>query len=161
MSITPLSDIVLDVARAVDPVRSAAATARLVRLAQAEAGSGPSFEQFAETTRPTPAEPSIAATPVTSRSARTQPRIDTRADAVKGLEQLVLQELVDSMLPEQGGTIFGGGSAGDVWRSMLSRQLAAQIGSVVDLGMGQAMPWLTRTDPAPEHTERPSGRETK
>jgi len=63
---------------------------------------------------------------------------DAQTKAYKGLEQLVLQKLVETMLPNDAGELFGHGAAGDIWRSMLAEQLAAQIGKSVDLGLAKA-----------------------
>jgi len=146
VSITPASDIVLEVARAADPARSATATARLARLAKDEPASGATFAEVVEANRLELLEVHGGSALAPGVGARTKQRPDTRADAVKGLEQLVLQKLVEAMLPKGTGTLFGRGTAGEVWRSMLAQQLAAQIGSSVDLGVGRAVPWLTRSE---------------
>lgn len=146
MSITPVSDIVLDVARAADPARSAAATARLAQLAEAGPASSTDFASLVETERLALSQPDNAAAAVTGAKAPTKRRPDPRTEAVKGLERLVLQNLVESMLPKETSTLFGRGTAGDVWRSMLAEQLAAQIGAVVDLGVGRAAPSLARRE---------------
>src|SRR5262249_27609478 len=54
--------------------------------------------------------------------------------AYKGLEQLVLKNLVENMLPKDSPALFGSSTAGDIWRSMLADQLASEMGSTVDLG---------------------------
>ncbi len=164
MSITPASDIVLDVARAADPARSAATTARLARLETGAPAAGIDFAAIVEAGRPEPADFGRGSAPAGVGAAPAPRQPDTRGEAVKGLEQLVLQRLVEAMLPKESGTLFGRGTAGDVWRSMLAEQLAAQIGSVVDLGVGRAAPWLTRGEPpAPladqrDDWTRPAGR---
>ncbi len=71
-------------------------------------------------------------------SARALAPVDARTKAYKGLEQLVLQRLVETMLPKDADDMFGHGTAGGVWRSMLAEQLAKQIGKSVDLGLGKA-----------------------
>jgi hypothetical protein len=63
------------------------------------------------------------------------PREDARTKAYKGLEQLVLKNLVENMLPKDSGVVFGNGTAGDIWRSFLADQLAAEVGKTVDLGV--------------------------
>jgi hypothetical protein len=42
-----------------------------------------------------------------------------------------------AMLPKEDSGVFGSGTAGDVWRSMLAEQLAKQLGKSVDLGLGK------------------------
>jgi len=146
VSITPASDIVLDVARAADPARSAAAIARLARLAETEPTSSTEFTRLVEAERVPPSGHHTEAAPTSGAKAPTKQHRDARTEAVEGLERLVLQKLVESMLPKESSTVFGHGTAGDVWRSMLAEQLAAQIGAVVDLGIGRAAPWLGRSE---------------
>jgi hypothetical protein len=137
MSINPASDIVLDVARAADPSKALAATERLSRI-----GSAPlAAEGFAGLVAPT--EPSegalrsqIGAMSGKSASTARVPMGDD-AKAYKGLEELVLQRLVEAMLPKEDSGVFGSGTAGDVWRSMLSEQLAKQLGKSVNLGLAK------------------------
>lgn len=138
MSINPASDIVLDVARAAAPSQSLAATERLARLGSV----APIADGFAGTMASTGAAngdlrgqiafmggaPAVTA-PVPSND---------RAKALKGVEELVLQRLVEAMLPKEDSGVFGGGTAGDVWSSMLAEQLAKQIGKTVDLGLGKS-----------------------
>ncbi len=87
--------------------------------------------------------------------------MNDQAKAYKGLEELVLQRLVEVMLPKEDSGVFGGGTAGDVWRSMLAEQLAKQIGKSVDLGLGKtggrrALPqvrlWRLRRAPAQQRS---------
>lgn len=157
MSISPVSDIVLDVARAADPARSAAAEARLARLAEVERPSGAEFAELVAAERRAPIGSRTVSASLPGGLARTRPREDSRAEAVEGLERLVLQKLVESMLPKETSTLFGRGTAGDVWRSMLAEQLATQIASSVDLGLARAAPRLGRSEPSGPGTDRPDG----
>ena len=63
------------------------------------------------------------------------PPLDARTKAYKGLEQLVLKNLVENMIPKDSVAFFGTGTAGDIWRSFLADQLATQVGKTVDLGI--------------------------
>lgn len=137
MSINPASDIVLDVARAAEPGKALAAADRLSRLG----GGSPAAADFAGLIAP--AEPGEGALRgqialMSSKSGFPAPApVDAPAKAYKGLEELVLQRLVEAMLPNEDSGVFGAGTAGDVWRSMLAEQLAKQIGKSVDLGLGK------------------------
>jgi flagellar protein FlgJ len=144
VSITPASDILLDVAKAADPARSAEATARLAQLAENELPSDMQFSSLIDTRHREPSEIRIWSMPAPAPKMRHNQHVESPAEAVEGLERLLLQRLVESMLPREASTLFGRGTAGDVWRSMLSDQLAAQIASVVDLGITRAVPWLER-----------------
>jgi flagellar protein FlgJ len=147
VSISPASDIVLDVARAADPARSAATTVRLTRLAEGESVSATDFTAIVEAKRLEPIDSDIRSPPVRGDGMRTKQRLEARTEAVKGLEQLVLQKLVESMLPKETSTLFGHGTAGGMWRSMLAQQLAEKIGCAVDLGVGKSVPRLTGHEP--------------
>jgi peptidoglycan hydrolase FlgJ len=145
VSISPVSDIVLDVAMAADPAKSRAATEKLSSgetVSQVQSGT------FESTLKNTVARmpdawknhgtPSLAAAGVLH-----QTNASTRA--YKGLEQLVLKNLVESMLPKESPTLFGSGTAGDIWRSMLADQLACNISNVVDLGSARRQSIGTRS----------------
>lgn len=147
MSISPASDIVLDVARAADPVRSAATTVRLARLAEAEPVGAADFAAIVEAKRLEPTDSDIRSPPIRADGLRAKQRSEARTEAVKGLEQLVLQKLVESMLPTESSTLFGHGTAGDMWRSMLAQQLAEKIGGAVDLGLGKSLSRLKGPEP--------------
>ena len=136
MSINPVSDIVLDVASAADPVKSGAAAERLSR---GEATTSVSINGFdnvlANAATPPQASPGIAGGGGGTKFSRVLPRVDARTNAYKGLEQLVLKNLLESMLPKESVAIFGGGTAGEIWRSFLADQLATQVGKTVNLGI--------------------------
>ncbi len=135
MSINPVSDIILDVARAANPGKSSAATERLWKGGAAE----PDASEFSRLIRQGDSSDAglrgraelMSAKPSTPAPGPA----DARTKAMKGIEQLVLKNLVESMLPQEESGLFGAGTAGDVWRSMLAEQLANQIGQSVDLGI--------------------------
>ena len=141
MSINPASDIVLDVARAADPSKSLAAMERLSRPGSTQSAASDFAGLIAA---PTPGEGElrgqIAPMSGTPAVAAAEPAADDRSKAYKGVEELVLQRLVEAMLPREDSGVFGGGTAGDVWRSMLAEQLAKQIGKSVDLGLVKIVP---------------------
>jgi hypothetical protein len=70
-----------------------------------------------------------------TKSSQILPLLDARTKAYKGLEQLVLKNLVENMIPKDSVSFFGTGTAGDIWRSFLADQLATQVGKTVDLGI--------------------------
>ncbi len=136
MSIQPPSDIVLDVAQAADPLKSMAATQKLMRAA----ASDPSEQGFGDVMENVSAPMADAANAqsrlgfmsVGSGSAHPGP-VDAKTKAYKGLEALVFQNLFETTLPHDES--LGTGMAGDVWRSMLAEQLGKQTANVIDLGL--------------------------
>jgi flagellar protein FlgJ len=156
----PVSDIVLDVARAADPAKSLVAMEKLSLFGPTQSDAGAAFSDVLGTTELDGAVNAKRANPYTEvalisgNSAAVASPIDARAKAYKGLEQLVLQNLVENMLPKDSADVFGRGPAGDIWRSMLAEQLAKQIGKTINLGLVKAsgsMHSSKASDPLLEH----------
>ena len=120
MAISPPSDIVLDVARAAEPEKLAAARARLAnRTAAAAAALNEAFS--AGDLRHTPVAEDIApaGTPET----------------YKNFEAMVLSTFVQSMLPKEAGVVYGDGISGDMWKSLLAQQLGTAIADRGGIGI--------------------------
>ncbi len=145
VSIKPPSDIVLDVARAADPVSSAAATERLAKIAGDSAKSDPAFgDVMADVeTAPPVAMAANAGAPIpvhaSSAPLLRQPQLsdapvnpDTKV--YQGFQAVLLQNVLSMMLPES-SDFFGEGSAGEIWRSMLAEQLGDALSKRMDLGI--------------------------
>jgi peptidoglycan hydrolase FlgJ len=136
VSIKPPSDLLLDVAKAADPATSAAAAERLAKIAASGGKPGPAFSEIltdvgVPSARPmNPAGQSEAAPP----SRFSGPSVDANKKAYQGLEALLLQNLVETMMPD-GSDLFGEGEAGTVWRSMLAEQLGTSLSKKIDLGV--------------------------
>ena len=52
---------------------------------------------------------------------------------------MLINSFVGEMLPKEAGSVFGEGTAGDVWRSMLSEQIARQIAKSGALGLSRRL----------------------
>ena len=134
VSINPVSDIVMDVARSADPFKSRVAAEKLSRgEIKHQAPSGDFIHLLANTST----MPQISGNSLGehgTESSYIKPP-NARTKAYKGLEQLVLKNLLENMLPKESGTFFGVGTAGDIWRSFLADQLATQVGKTVNLGL--------------------------
>jgi hypothetical protein len=125
MTIQPLSDIILDVANAADPVRAAATKEKLAQASgvdfasllsgSASSGVGQKWSDvsharfFSDTT----------GKPLASGSGADE--------AKRGLETLIAKMLIETMLPKEGPATYGQGTAGGVWRSMLADRLADDL----------------------------------
>ncbi len=59
----------------------------------------------------------------------------TKPDAPQDFETLVLQSFIQEMLPKKSEEVFGGGVAGDIWRSMLAEKLAAEVAGRGGIGI--------------------------
>jgi peptidoglycan hydrolase FlgJ len=154
VSIGPVSDIVLDVARAADPAKSRAAAEKLSHLDGVIEPTNAGFELVLANTKMPASVSWPSRTGASVKSIGQLPSVDARTKAYKGLEQLVLKNLVENMLPHESAGFFGSGTAADIWRSMLADRLATEMGHSVDLGISNrqiAIPSHTSGHAAPSH----------
>lgn len=147
MAISPISDIVLEVAKAADPKSYSEAAARLGRLAgtaaPATAASLP--ETFAETLggvkARAPVAPHVPFDPALAL-VRMQNHDALAAQPAKPQEQFeafVLSNFVETMLPKDSEVLFGGGTAGEIWKSMLAQGLGTQLARVGGIGIAHML----------------------
>lgn len=136
MSISPPSDIVLDVARAADPLRYREAAARLGASAAADA---PAFQSALAAETPKSETTRVAAATPAPRATEARPAADK---AHRDFEAMVLANLLQAAMPEDGAALFGEGTAGSVWKSMLVEQIANQMAKSGGIGIAEQ---LTRT----------------
>ncbi|MEO8321901.1 MAG: rod-binding protein, partial [Bradyrhizobium sp.] len=59
-------------------------------------------------------------------------------EVYRKFEAFVLQVFVETMLPQQ-GDLFGKGTAGNVWRSMLAEQLGNQLAQGKGIGIAKQL----------------------
>jgi len=144
VAINPPSDIVLDVLNAADPTRAEAATQRLNALAAGAPASA--ADDFAKALN---AAGQSSANGVSSlvgmADARSKLLNKRAAEALKTknaqveFEATLLNNLVGEMLPKDAAGVYGQGSAGDIWRSMLGDQIAHQIAKSGELGIAKRL----------------------
>lgn len=139
MAITPPGDIVLDVARAADPVKFQAATRKLSEIA-----SPASATEFANVFNDTQAGALLRGS-LDSEALRVSIRNNSReggGDAARvhqEFEAFVLQSFIESMLPKDSETLFGKGTAGNIWKSMLAEQIGAQLAKAGGIGIANKL----------------------
>lgn len=110
LAISPPSDIVMDVARAVEPSGIETARAELAKRGNAVAGG-------------TTATFSLGEIGTYGRTA-SAPQ-DTKApDSFKRFEAMVLQTFIQNMMPKEAENVYGKGMAGDMWKSMMAGKIA-------------------------------------
>lgn len=149
MAISPLSDIVVDVLQAADPAKQRAASDKLNYMREV---AGADFELRLDEvgikrTRATmPAGRLALPESVRMLEATTAPvNLDGRAandgvpPAYRKFEAVVLQTFIEAMLPQQAEKIFGKGTAGSIWRSMLAEQLGNQLAKTGGVGIAKAL----------------------
>lgn len=127
MAISPPSDIVLDVARAVDAGELEAAKAR---LAQRAGGAGSSDGSAAFSV----AESEAPVRPMLTRAAETP-----QNDPFQRFEAMVLQTFLQSMLPDNTDSVYGKGMAGEMWKSLMAEELAKSMAARGGIGIADRM----------------------
>ncbi|MCA1403786.1 rod-binding protein [Ensifer sp. IC3342] len=130
MAISPPSDLVMDVVRAADPAEIQEAQARLKAnraafQATSLAENGNGFAAAVSVLGPS--EGSTGLGDINNRVE--QKKIP---ETYRKFEAMVLQNFVKSMLPSESENVYGKGTSGDVWKSMM----AEQIGDVLAAGGG-------------------------
>jgi len=153
MSISPPSDIVLDVARAANPEKMLAATERLVRFA---GNRGPDASAFASLVEGAgrgraperPFDPATAMVTLRNRQTLAAGGLRDTLSPMRPyqkFEAFVLQSFVEAMLPKDAQSVFGSGTAGDVWKGMLAEKIGAEIAQSGGIGIAEQ---LARLHPA-------------
>ncbi len=154
MSISPPTDIVLDVARAADPLRYREAAGRLREIAGGGTEAfGEVFDDLAERPEDRQGRPpapllhmpfDAAAAVNRLRSATVLSQSPAAGEssgesAFRGFEAMALAGFVEAMLPQRAEAVFGGGTAGQVWRSMLAEQIAMQMAESGGIGIADSL----------------------
>ncbi len=155
MSISPPSDIVLDVVNAAKPAKRAVATERLTQLAQGAGADAVSFSKTLEATatqvtaaRAEPAKSFLEAEKrisefnnnllvTTRRISESSPDTPLKL-AHKKLESVFLQGMINSMLSSQEDKLFGKGIEGGYWKSFMAEAIANQVVKGKGLGIAES-----------------------
>jgi peptidoglycan hydrolase FlgJ len=139
------ADIVLGVALAADPQKYRAAAERLQRMSAERAasanGASGAFSTTVEAALAelpvSPATLPVSGTPRVSLASARQ--AGKPADAFGQLEAFVMQTFIQSMLPKNAQHVFGKGTAGEVWKSMLAEKLGGEIAKSGQTGIAQRL----------------------
>jgi Rod binding domain-containing protein len=141
VAINPPSDIVLDVAKAADPVKSLVAAERLTRLAGGDAAAA-DFSDLVHSMRTPSADASGMRTQMAianvGRGMLPSAKVDAKAAAAyRNVEAFFLKDMIESIMPKNANSVFGKGTAGDMWKSMLAEQIANQVAKTSPLGIAK------------------------
>jgi flagellar protein FlgJ len=141
MAFNPSTDVVQEVLNAADPLSASLATQRLNALASS---SAPEADFSADLDRAASNAPAIPAPLANAADARS--RLAEMASGPDKLnrvktqfEAMMLSPLVGEMLPKDASNVFGSGTAGDMWRSMLAEQVSQQIAKSGKLGLASRL----------------------
>jgi flagellar protein FlgJ len=121
------SDIVLDVARAIEPNAFEAARAKLASLAgRAIGGEAPAAHFSIADLR-------------SSTMARGATAKEEAPEAYRKFEAVVLSTFVQSMMPEKAGAVYGEGLSGDMWKQLLAQQLGTVMSDRGGIGIADSL----------------------
>ena len=159
MTVAPVQDLIVDVMAAADPV------SQRRRRGQTRApgiGGGPELRcsggsedeaqpGWNEARRPRRTEACQAAARSIDSTGHA-PIIrgtSSNSDVYRKFEAFILQMFVESMLPKDATKVFGKGTAGTVWRSMLAEQIGNEMAKGNGIGIAkQLAKSRAATDPA-------------
>jgi peptidoglycan hydrolase FlgJ len=141
MAFNPSIDVVQDVLNAADPSRASLATQRLNALASSNASGADFSADLDKAASPAPAIPAPleSAADARSRLAEMPNGPDKLNQAKTKFEAMMLSSFVGEMLPKDASNVFGPGTAGDMWRSMLAEQVSLQIAKSGKLGLARRL----------------------
>lgn len=137
MSISPPLDIVLDVAKAADPVRYREAVAKLARVSAPEAGK--EFGTFLDPLHTAASGDGEKPAPLPESPVFVKPAGPDPAKVYRDFEALTLTAFIESAFPKDGSAVFGEGTAGGVWKSMLAEKIAAEMAKAGGIGLAQQL----------------------
>jgi hypothetical protein len=167
MIVTSTPDVVLDVLEAADPVAQREATVKLDALKSSEVDFAASLDSQVDKAKATATaagdqlSSDIARADIGASNAAAPVRVIKAAsssDVYRKFEAFVLQVFVDSMLPKESQDVFGKGTAGSIWRSMLAEQLGNQLAQGKGVGIAKQ---LAAAHPAPRSDSEKVGQWTR
>ncbi len=150
MAIQPVSDLVLDVINQADPANVKAATRALkspVLVSKDLPVSGPSwagtqFSSFMAEVESAAAKAKLKGQEGVEHASDMANRYSAKldnADLGEKLEAAILQTFVKSMLPKEMDTVYGGGTAGSMWKGLMAEQLANQLAKTGSVGLAEML----------------------
>jgi peptidoglycan hydrolase FlgJ len=141
MVFNPRTDVVMEVLSAADPSRASLAAQRLSALA----GSNPPGPDFSADLERASSSPTAIPAPL-ANAADARSRLGEIAGGSNKLgqaktqfEAMMLSSFVGELLPKDASSVFGEGTAGDMWRSMLAEQVSLEIAKSGKLGLARSL----------------------
>jgi len=140
MIVTPTSDLVLDVLDAADPATQRTATAKLESLKSSDADFAATMDAAAsKAADQTAAKLAEAQSGVVNGPPVQVIKKPGPDDVYRKFEAFILQTFVETMLPKESEEVFGKGTAGGIWKSMLAEQLGAQLAKGKGIGIAKQL----------------------
>jgi peptidoglycan hydrolase FlgJ len=146
MTVAPVQDLIVDVMAAADPVAQRMAAARLERLASGQ-NFAASVDQKIEAAGLRQGEaPAVdgdigdGSAPIDGTGhAQIIKTINSNGAVYRKFEAFVLQMFVESMLPKDATNVFGKGTAGTIWRSMMAEQIGNEMAKGNGVGIAKQL----------------------
>ena len=145
MIVTATPDLVLDVLDAADPVTQRAATAKLDALKSSDADFAATMDaEIGKAKAAAAAEQSVTKVSEPQSGAVNGAPVQVikapaSGEVYRKFEAFILQTFVETMLPKESEEVFGKGTAGGVWKSMLAEQLGAQLAKGKGIGIAKQL----------------------
>lgn len=144
MIVTATPDLVLDVLDAADPVTQRAATAKLDALKSSDADFAATMDAVGKAKAATAGQSAAQlAEAQQSGAVNGAPvrviKAPASGEVYRKFEAFILQTFVETMLPKESEEVFGKGTAGGVWKSMLAEQLGAQLAKGKGIGLAKQL----------------------
>lgn len=140
MAITLPSDLILDVAQAVDPLQYRASVEKLNRTRSASAETAAiadaSFAQLAAAENNTPRQ---AATVPDGNMQMTKTGSQKSAEAYQKFEAFMLQKFVEEMFTTDTPSVFGSGAGSDYWKSLMAEMIAGEVAKGGGIGIASML----------------------
>lgn len=135
MAISPPSDLVLDVVNAADPTQVTAAREKLRSIGAAREASvlTASNDGFASAINSIQTPESQAGLGKIRASAEHEKVPET----YRKFEASILSTFIQNMMPKESEDVYGKGSAGEFWKSMMSEQMADAISKRGGIGIAE------------------------
>ena len=155
-------DIILGVASAADSVKQKEALSRLQRLSRqadavADAGARAADTPPAWATQLRAAGASAARTSHSAPPSGATVSADKKSDVYVQFEAVLLQNMVEAMMPSDTEALMGSGTAGQIWKSMLAEKIAAEIARSGTLGIAKQVAAGEAAASAATASTRPKG----
>jgi hypothetical protein len=157
MTVAPIQDLIADVMAAADPASQRVATGKLERMASTtDRNFAAAVDQKIEAAGlqqkgAAAADGDASGNGAVADGSGHAPIIKSTngKGAYRKFEAFILQMFVESMLPKDATDVFGKGTAGTVWRSMLAEQIGNEMSKGNGLGIAkQLAKSRPATDPA-------------
>lgn len=158
MTVAPIQDLIADVMAAADPASQRMAAGKLERLAStADRNFAAAVDRKIEAAGLQQNEAAAAHDGASGSSAVADStghapiiKATNGKGAYRKFEAFILQMFVESMLPKDATDVFGKGTAGTVWRSMLAEQIGNEMAKGNGLGIARQ---LAKSRPATDPAE--------